>query len=273
MPGMGHRALSRDLHGLQRRHRFSQWEWKRPPPCRPCARPIISSWRFTPDLPGVVSAGAPYAIDTALQRCDRPGVDRGAANGRRKPRRQHHGPFAGWVCLVLGDRYQCSNQYRRRCRQLQARGARGNQARRGDDQDFCDRRAWNIWAVSGLELSEELGAAIDAAHQRGAGVRAHIAHRGAILAAVRLGVDVVDHGDGLDQECIDRMLEKGTFLVPSMFYPFRVSQVASGAQIDAMKKDMYEMYKILPVANRAGLRMTLGGRSRCATTRSRQLCR
>ena len=53
-----------------------------------------------------------------------------------------------------------------------------------------------------------INAAIETAHQRRAKVRAHIANKPTIIAALELDIDVVDHGDGLDQQCIDLLLEK-----------------------------------------------------------------
>ena len=110
-----------------------------------------------------------------------------------------------------------------------------------------------------MELSEdELAAAISAAHERGVKVRAHLARKDAILAAVRLGMDVVDHGDGLDQECIDLMLEKGTFLVPSLYFPHRVLQTSQGPATEEMRSDLGRMLDIVPRANELGLKMVLG---------------
>ncbi len=55
--------------------------------------------------------------------------------------------------------------------------------------------------------SEEISAGIEAAHQRGALVRGHIANREALHMALDAGIDVVDHGDGLDEAAIERMVE------------------------------------------------------------------
>jgi imidazolonepropionase-like amidohydrolase len=44
---------------------------------------------------------------------------------------------------------------------------------------------------------DELAAAIDAAHQRGARVRGHIANKEALGMALNLGIDTVDHGDAM----------------------------------------------------------------------------
>ena len=54
---------------------------------------------------------------------------------------------------------------------------------------------------------EEMAAGIEAAHLRGAKVRGHIANREAILMALDLDIDVIDHGDGMDDECMERIIE------------------------------------------------------------------
>lgn len=113
--------------------------------------------------------------------------------------------------------------------------------------------------VGKMDLGEdELKAAIDAAHGRSAKVRAHIANKEAMLCAVRLGIDVVDHGDGLDQECIDEMLPRGTFFVPSMLYISRVLEYLTGDWKTHTLEELDKMFRILPVANQCGLKLTLG---------------
>ena len=55
-------------------------------------------------------------------------------------------------------------------------------------------------------------------------MRGHIANREAILMALDLGIDVIDHGDGMDDECVERMRASGTPVVPSMLFPARSSR-------------------------------------------------
>ena len=106
-----------------------------------------------------------------------------------------------------------------------------------------------------------MGAAIEAAHLRGAKIRGHIANRDAILMAVDLGIDVVDHGDGMDRECIDRIVAAGVFLVPSMFFVFRLWEMLKGvnpAMAQSMRDDLDAAFEILPVAAQAGVKLVLG---------------
>ncbi|MDB5445903.1 MAG: amidohydrolase [Phenylobacterium sp.] len=209
---------------------------------------------------GVVSAGAPHAIDAALKAAVEEGTIRGPRMmaGSRDVSTTGHSQdlYFPWHwepgqppsinCCDGPDEFR--------------RGVR-NEIKRGAEiiKIFLTTGHGVAGAPSEMELTrEELAAAIDAAHQRGAKVRAHIANRGAILTSVELGIDVVDHGDGLDEACIARMLEKNTFLVPSMLYPYRVSQMRGGPIAEAMKAGMDEMAKMLPVANKAGLKIVLG---------------
>lgn len=55
-----------------------------------------------------------------------------------------------------------------------------------------------------------------AAGHRGTKVAAHAQGRGGILNAVRAGVASVEHGYEIDDEAIDLMLVRGTFLVPTL---------------------------------------------------------
>ena len=37
--------------------------------------------------------------------------------------------------------------------------------------------------------------------------------------ALEGGMDVIDHADDLDSECIDLAAERGTFIAPSVYFP------------------------------------------------------
>ncbi len=78
--------------------------------------------------------------------------------------------------------------------------------------------------------------------------------------ALDLGIDVVDHGDGMDDECIDRLLATDTPVVPSMLFPARMLE-AMGAGLgftDGLRHDLEAMAAVLPAANDAGVRLVLG---------------
>jgi imidazolonepropionase-like amidohydrolase len=118
---------------------------------------------------------------------------------------------------------------------------------------------------TGVSLTDdELFAICDAAHRRGARVRAHCPAKEGILACLRAGVDIIDHGDEIDEECIERMLEQGTSFVPSMYFIHRMLEDtgnlagATSAQMAPVREAFEGIRKMLPLANAEGLRIVIG---------------
>jgi len=67
------------------------------------------------------------------------------------------------------------------------------------------------------ELGEEqMAAAVELAHRVGRRVMAHAEGTAGIRAAVRAGVDSIEHGTMLDEESATMMAAKGTWLVPTL---------------------------------------------------------
>lgn len=103
---------------------------------------------------------------------------------------------------------------------------------------------------------DEMEAVVRTAHERGAMVRAHVSHKELMLDCIALGLDIIDHGDEIDEECIEAMVKAGTYWVPS--------QVYSKAAIDlgwasAEEVRMYDQVrKMLPVAQKAGVKILIG---------------
>lgn len=64
---------------------------------------------------------------------------------------------------------------------------------------------------------EEIAAIIDEAHRLGVKVAAHAHGIEGIKAAVRAGVDSIEHGIYLDEEAADLMIERGTYFVPTLW--------------------------------------------------------
>jgi imidazolonepropionase-like amidohydrolase len=68
------------------------------------------------------------------------------------------------------------------------------------------------------ELSEEqMAKAVEVAHRAGKKVMAHAEGAEGIKAAVRAGVDSIEHGTVMDEEGARLMEQKGTWLVPTLF--------------------------------------------------------
>jgi imidazolonepropionase-like amidohydrolase len=64
---------------------------------------------------------------------------------------------------------------------------------------------------------QEIAAIMEEAHARGKPVCAHACYAKGTLAIVKAGIDSVEHGSDLTDEIIELMLEKGTYLVPTMY--------------------------------------------------------
>jgi imidazolonepropionase-like amidohydrolase len=210
---------------------------------------------------GLVGAGGPYAVDVSLKLAIEEGLIRGPrimAGSRDVSTTAHLQDRATPWHWGLGDnpgfnRCDGADAFRRGVREEVKRGAEIIKV-------FltCGHPdAPHITAEMDL-TSDELAAAIETAQQCGVKIRAHTARRSAVWAAVTLGIDLVDHGDGLDEACIELMLQKGTFLAPSMLFPHRLAELASGAFADGLKRSADHMLEVLPLANRAGLKIVLG---------------
>jgi len=127
---------------------------------------------------------------------------------------------------------------------------------------------------------DELLAATDTAHERGAIVRAHCASRKAILMCARAGVDIIDHADRIDDEGIEAVLKADATVVPSMLWSFRYVAFADSwdhsqatfpigegfpetleetlARLEGVKRDLEYTCSMLPRMIDAGVRLTVG---------------
>ena len=73
-----------------------------------------------------------------------------------------------------------------------------------------DKNEWRNYTF------EETLAIVDEAHALGMRVAAHAHTRAGIRRAVEAGVDTLEHGSSLDAELIELMLERGTWLCPTL---------------------------------------------------------
>lgn len=72
----------------------------------------------------------------------------------------------------------------------------------------------------------ELEAVVETAHDRGRFVRAHAPSKRAILASARIGVDIIDHADRIDAECIDAVVASGAAVCPTGLWNKRFLEFA-----------------------------------------------
>jgi imidazolonepropionase-like amidohydrolase len=108
---------------------------------------------------------------------------------------------------------------------------------------------------------DELAAAIETAHSRGALIRGHLVNKRGILMAIELGIDIVDHCDEMDDEVIAALVETDATVVPSLYFPKHfIDTFGSGLGFaaDAMQADLEHMYATIPKAQAAGVRFVLG---------------
>jgi imidazolonepropionase-like amidohydrolase len=95
-------------------------------------------------------------------------------------------------------------------------------------------------------------------------VRGHCAWRDVILECVAAGIDVIDHGDQMDDACIEAMARAGTFLAPSMFFtqqmigPDAALALGTPEQMAPIRAEFDNMLRRLPQAQAAGVRIVLG---------------
>ena len=75
---------------------------------------------------------------------------------------------------------------------------------------------------------EEAKAIVDEAHRLGKQVAAHAIGWDGIDAALRAGADTIEHGDGLDDGLIDRMVQKKVYWCPTMYVGVYVAEGRGG---------------------------------------------
>ncbi|MFC7079706.1 amidohydrolase family protein [Halorussus caseinilyticus] len=91
---------------------------------------------------------------------------------------------------------------------------------------------------------EEMDALVDEAHRRGVHVAAHAHGAEGARAAVRAGVDTIEHGTFLDAATIDLLVAEDVVLVPTLSAPYHIVRNADHATDEALQKthDVYERH-------------------------------
>jgi len=109
---------------------------------------------------------------------------------------------------------------------------------------------------------EELKVIVEeAAFRRGTRVMAHASGREGIKNAIRAGIHSIEHGDQLDDEAIEMMLENGTFLVPTLLATIGILEAADSMPEWGLRK-IHEAADIhresMARAHKAGVRIAMG---------------
>lgn len=106
---------------------------------------------------------------------------------------------------------------------------------------------------------EELRAIVDEAHRRGLRVAAHTHGADAVRAAVRAGIDCIEHGFLIDDDAIALMVEHGTFLVPTTFLADGMDVSKAAPELRAKAAEMFPRARAsVRAAHEAGVRIAVG---------------
>jgi imidazolonepropionase-like amidohydrolase len=113
---------------------------------------------------------------------------------------------------------------------------------------------------------DELDAVVEAAHDRCKKVRSHVDTKEGVLMSIEAGVDLLDHADEMDEECIDAIVKAGTYVCPSMYFPKavidRLREDGDGKENSpmgiAIQQDLETMSKVLPYAAKVGAKFMIG---------------
>ncbi|HEX8708211.1 MAG TPA: amidohydrolase family protein [Pyrinomonadaceae bacterium] len=105
---------------------------------------------------------------------------------------------------------------------------------------------------------EEMRAMVTEAHRLGRRVAAHAMGRDGIDAALKAGADSIEHGYGLDEELMDRMVRQGAYWCPTIYVGVYVAEgrAAAGAPIWLSMRDLEA--KAFGVAVRKGVKIAFG---------------
>lgn len=110
---------------------------------------------------------------------------------------------------------------------------------------------------------EEAAAIADEAHALSMRVAAHAHTKSSVLQAVRAGVDTIEHGSMLDEECVREMADRGIALCPTL----TIQEYMSGGEADPplspeAREKAHEVHRghagSLRLARAAGIRIFAG---------------
>jgi imidazolonepropionase-like amidohydrolase len=97
---------------------------------------------------------------------------------------------------------------------------------------YCDRKYYleDGKLRSKVNFTEdEMRAMVGEAHRLDRRVAAHAIGKDGIMAALKAGVDTIEHGDGLDEESIELLVEKGVYWCPTIYVTVYVAQGRAAA--------------------------------------------
>lgn len=110
---------------------------------------------------------------------------------------------------------------------------------------------------------EEMKAAVDEAHKAGRRTATHAQGNQGIRNAMAAGLDTIEHGCYLDEEIIAQMVERGTYLVPTLCAPHFIIEagVEKGVPEYAVRKSKIvtdNHCRSFQMAYKAGVKIAMG---------------
>lgn len=114
-------------------------------------------------------------------------------------------------------------------------------------------------------FDDELQAIIDTAHSLGRKVTAHAHNADGISAALRLGVDSIEHGTFADKESLRLFRKTGAYLVPTILAGVTVSEIAddensffASAVRAKARRVGPQLIESVRIAHKAGIKIAFG---------------
>ncbi|HXY11141.1 MAG TPA: amidohydrolase family protein [Terriglobales bacterium] len=106
-----------------------------------------------------------------------------------------------------------------------------------------------------LFTDEEARVIVEEAHRLGRKVAAHAIGSDGIAAALRAGVDTIEHGDGLTDTLMDEMVRQGVYWVPTITVD---RNLAAGSKDEFWKKTFDLQRENFAQARQKGVKIALG---------------
>jgi imidazolonepropionase-like amidohydrolase len=142
---------------------------------------------------------------------------------------------------------------------VEVRKAVRAQAKEGNDFIKIYPEGGHGVPMRGLDMQQdEIDAAVSVAHDKGKLVRAHAITKPAIMACLKAGVDIIDHGDHIDDEVIELLVKQEVFVLPSLYFMAEGDQDRSEQRLTRVGKWMEHAAVTLGRAQAAGVKLVTG---------------
>ena len=106
--------------------------------------------------------------------------------------------------------------------------------------------------------ADEAAAIVTEAHRLNRRVAAHAMGREGIDAALTAGVDTIEHGDGLQEDLIDRMVQRGVYYCPTIYVGVYVAEGRSAAGAKVWDEMVDVLKRAFQLALRKGVKISYG---------------